>query len=150
MDIVKHNEVAWNNQSEQGQSPWVQPVSPAEINAAKAGTWQVFLTPNKPVPRHWFGDIAGIDLLGLASGGGQQTPIFAAAGAKVTSFDNSPAQLAKDRMVAERDGLYMTYEQGDMADLSRFDDHSFDLIFHPFPTFFPNTSCRFGDTAPEF
>ena len=131
MDIVKHNEVAWNNQSEQGQSPWVQPVSPSEISAAKAGNWQVFLTPTKPVPNHWFEDIGGIELLGLASGGGQQTPIFAAAGAKVTSFDNSPAQLAKDRMVAEREGLFMSYEQGDMADLSRFDDQSFDLIFHP-------------------
>ena len=49
----------------------------------------------------------------------------------MTSFDNSPAQLAKDEYVALRDGLDIAYEQGDMADLSRFDDESFDLIFHP-------------------
>ena len=49
----------------------------------------------------------------------------------MTSFDNSPAQLAKDEYVALRDGLDIAYEQGDMADLSRFDDESFALIFHP-------------------
>ena len=49
----------------------------------------------------------------------------------MTSFDNSHAQLAKDEYVALRDGLDIAYEQGDMADLSRFDDESFDLIFHP-------------------
>ena len=44
-------------------------------------------------------------------------PLFAAAGATVTSFDNSPEQLGKDLIVAERDGLNIVYEQGDMADL---------------------------------
>jgi len=39
------------------------------------------LTPTKPVPREWFGDLKGKKLLGLASGGGQQMPIFTAAGA---------------------------------------------------------------------
>ena len=106
-------------------------MSLAEIKAAKAGDWEVLLTPTKIVPQDWFGDIRGKDLLGLASGGGQQVPIFAAAGARVTSFDNSATQLAKDRLVAEREGLEVRFEQGDMADLSRFDDASFDLIFHP-------------------
>ena len=57
-------------------------------------------------------------------------PLFAAAVANVTSFDNSPEQLGQDRIVAERDGLNIVYEQGDMADLSRFSDASVDLIFH--------------------
>jgi SAM-dependent methyltransferase len=34
-------------------------------------------------------------------------------------------------MVAKRDNLTVKTEQGDMRDLSRFDDQSFDLIFHP-------------------
>ena len=131
MDILKHNEIAWDKQSSDAQSPWVQPVPPAEIDAARQGNWQVILTPTKPVPEHWFGDIRDKDVLGLASGGGQQVPIFAAAGARVTSFDNSSQQLAKDRLVAERENLNIQYEQGDMADLSRFEDESFDLIFHP-------------------
>lgn len=136
MDIVKHNQVAWDNQSNLGQSRWVQPVSTAEVTAARAGDWQVILTPTKAVPEDWFGDIQGKDLLGLASAGGQQIPLFAAAGARVTSFDNSPAQLAKDRFVAQRDGLDIAYEQGDMADLSRFADERFDLIFHPISNVF--------------
>ncbi|MCC6415210.1 MAG: class I SAM-dependent methyltransferase [Opitutaceae bacterium] len=91
----------------------------------------MILTPNKAVPREWFGDLAGKAVLGLASGGGQQVPILAAAGAMVTSFDNSGAQLALDRMVAEREGLAVRTVQGDMTDLSVFADASFDLIFHP-------------------
>jgi len=67
----------------------------------------------------------------LASGGGQQGPILAAAGARVTVFDNSPKQLAQDRWVAQRDGLKITTVQGDMADLTIFNDASFDLIVHP-------------------
>ena len=65
----------------------------------------VILTPKLPVPREWFGDVRGKDILCLASGGGQQVPILAAAGANVVSFDLSDEQLAKDRMVAEREGL---------------------------------------------
>lgn len=95
MDIVKYNQVAWDNQSRQQQSPWVQPVTPQDIAAAKSGQWQVILTPTKPVPADWFGDLQNKEVLGLASGGGQQVPILAAAGAgaTVTSFDNSPEQL---------------------------------------------------------
>jgi ubiquinone/menaquinone biosynthesis C-methylase UbiE len=81
----------------------------------------------------------GVRILCLASGGGQQAPIFAAAGAEVTSFDNSAGQLERDRMVAEREGLRMRIEQGDAADLSRFEASSFDLIFHPVSNvFFPD------------
>ena len=67
----------------------------------------------------------------MASAGGQQGPIFAAAGAIVTVFDNSLAQLAQDRLVAEREKLELELVQGDMKDLSRFADEQFDLIFHP-------------------
>ena len=128
MDIVKHNQVAWENQSNQAESPWVKAVSRDEMAEARAGNWQVILTPTKPVPQEWFGDIRGKELLGLASKGGEQVPLFAVAGAQVTSFDNSPVQLAKDEYVALRDGLDIAYEQGDMADLSLFDDESFDLF----------------------
>ena len=49
MDIVKHNQVAWDNQSNQAESTWVKPVSTDEIAVAWAGNWQVILTPTKPV-----------------------------------------------------------------------------------------------------
>jgi SAM-dependent methyltransferase len=70
-------------------------------------------------------------VLCLASGGGQQGPILAATGARVTVFDNSPAQLERDRQVSEEHDLGIRTVQGDMADLSAFEDASFDLIFHP-------------------
>ncbi len=135
MDIVSYNRKAWTKEVAEGNK-WTLPVSPELVAAARAGDWSVLLTPIKPVPRGWFGDLRGIDLLCLASGGGQQGPIFAAAGARVTVFDNCPAQLAADGMVAEREGLDIKLEQGDMADLSRFPDGSFDLIFHPVSNIF--------------
>jgi SAM-dependent methyltransferase len=130
MDIVAYNREAWNRQSRRG-SCWCTPVSSDEIEAARRGEWSVILTPNKRVPANWFGDVKGKEVLCLASGGGQQAPILAAAGARVTSFDNSDEQLAKDKLVADRDSLELRVVQGDMADLSIFPDQSFDLIFHP-------------------
>jgi len=130
-DLLQHNREAWNRQSESGESPWCEPVSAEVIAAARRGEWRVILTPNIAVPRQWFGELSGRRVLCLASGGGQQAPVLAAAGAQVTSFDNSDAQLAKDAAVAVREGLAIDLERGDMADLSRFADGSFDLVFHP-------------------
>ncbi len=130
MDVRTYNREAWNRQVEQGNE-WTRPVTSEQVEAARRGEWSVLLTETKPVPREWFGDIAHRDMLCLASGGGQQGPIFAAAGARVTVFDNSPAQLGQDRMVAARDGLEIRTVEGDMRELSAFADQSFDLVFHP-------------------
>lgn len=130
MDIRAFNRAAWDKQVESGNE-WTLPVSPPEIAAARQGHWSIYLTPTRPVPAGWFPELAGLDTLCLASGGGQQGPILAAAGANVTVFDNSPRQLAQDRLVAEREGLEIATVEGDMADLSIFPGHSFDLIVHP-------------------
>ena len=130
MDVVGHNRKAWDHQVRIGNR-WTVPVGADAVARARAGDWSVVLTPTRPVPRAWFGELRGARVLCLASGGGQQGPILAAAGAAVTVFDNSPAQLARDRDVAGRDGLALICELGDMADLSRFGDGAFDLIFHP-------------------
>lgn len=79
----------------------------------------------------WFPELKGTPTLCLASGGGQQGPMLAAAGADVTVFDNSLKQLGQDQFVAERDGLSIKTIQGDMADLSVFPNDSFQLIVHP-------------------
>jgi 2-polyprenyl-3-methyl-5-hydroxy-6-metoxy-1,4-benzoquinol methylase len=135
MDVLEHNKAAWNRQSSKG-SRWSEPVDSRVIEAARNGRWDVILTPNKTVPRGWFGDLQGQEVLCLASGGGQQAPILAAAGAEVVSFDLSEAQLGKDALVAEREGLSIECEQGDMADLSRFRDGTFDFVFNPVSTVF--------------
>ncbi len=131
MDPYEYNQDAWNRQVRQGQR-WTVPVTPEKIEAARAGEWSIVLTNEKAVPRHWFPDpLEGVPILGLASGGGQQMPILAAAGARVSLLDASEGQLEQDRRVAEREGLEIRTVLGDMADLSAFDDESFDLIFHP-------------------
>lgn len=135
MDILKHNRLAWDKQSRQG-SEWCTPVDQETISLARHGKWAVFLTPLKPVPRSWFGEMTNQSILCLASGGGQQAPILAAAGAHVTSFDLSGEQLDKDRLVGKREELSLETIQGDMADLSVFNDEKFDLIFHPVSNIF--------------
>ena len=135
MDVVAYNRAAWDHEAASG-NPWTAPVSPEVIAEARAGRWQVVLTEQKPVPREWFPPLAGADVLCLACGGGQQGPVLAAAGARVTVFDNSPAQLDRDRSVAEREALAIRLVQGDMADLSAFADGAFDLVFHPVSNLF--------------
>src|ERR671921_2038786 len=135
MDVRGYNQEAWDREVESGNR-WTVPVGPDVIEAARRGEWAVLLTNEKPVPRAWFPEMEGADVLCLASGGGQQAPIFAAAGANVTVLDNSPKQLAQDRFVAERDSLALEAVEGDMADLSVFPDESFDLVFHPVSNLF--------------
>lgn len=131
MDLLAHNRRAWDRNVERG-NPWTIQVTKEAVAEARAGKLEIVLTPTKPVPRDWFpARMNGVDVLCLASGGGQQGPILAAAGANVTVFDNSPRQLDQDRAVADREGLRITTVQGDMADLSIFEDRSFDLIVHP-------------------
>lgn len=130
MNVKDYNRHAWNAQVEAG-NPWTRPVAPEVIAAARRGDWHIVLTESKPVPRAWFPELTGLELLCLASGGGQQGPVLAAAGAAVTVLDASPKQLAQDRLVAEREGLALATVEGDMADLSPFADGSFDLVVHP-------------------
>ncbi len=139
MNIVKHNSAAWDREANAG-GEWSIPVSPERIQQARRGELGIRLSPNKAVPRDWFpADLKGVDILCLASGGGQQAPILAAAGAHVTSFDNSAEQLKRDKLVSDRENLEIAIEQGDAADLSRFSDASFDLIYHPVSNlFFPD------------
>jgi SAM-dependent methyltransferase len=129
-DVRDFNRNAWDGLVRQGNR-WTIPASPEEIDRARQGSFLVYLTPSTPVPLAWLPSLCGLKILGLASAGGQQGPILAAAGADVTILDNSPGQLGQDRMVAQREGLVLRCEEGDMRDLSRFADESFDLIFHP-------------------
>lgn len=135
MDVLRHNRDAWDRQVASGNR-WTVPVAPEVIARARQGQWSIVLTPSRPVPREWLGDVRGRRVLALASGGGQQGPILAAAGARVTVLDASPAQLAQDRAVAEREGLEIETVEGDMADLRAFPDGTFDLVVNPCSTCF--------------
>jgi SAM-dependent methyltransferase len=125
-----HNRKAWDAQVAKGNE-WTLPVSEETIAKARTGDWSIVLTPKKPVPKEWLMPVAGKKILCLAGGGGQQAPILAAAGAEVTTLDNSQGQLDQDQFVAQREGLKIGAVLGDMRDLSTFEDACFDLIVNP-------------------
>jgi SAM-dependent methyltransferase len=135
-DPVAHNRAAWDREVD-SDNEWTRPVGPEVIARARDGDWSVVLIGYEPVPRDWFpAELAGAAVLCLASGGGQQGPVLAAAGAVVTVFDNSPRQLARDEEVAAREGLAIRTVLGDMRDLSAFGDASFDVIVNPVSNLF--------------
>ena len=123
---------------------WGVPISHETYVRATEGIWDVLLTPTKPVPHAWFGDLRGKRVLGLASGGGQQMPIFAALGAECTVLDYSPRQLESERMVAAREGYDIRIIRADMTKPLPFADGEFDLIFHPV------SNCYIEEVKPLF
>ena len=110
---------------------WGKPIDHETYACALQGEWDVVLTPLKPVPHEWFGDLKGKKILGLASGGGQQMPVFAALGADCTVFDYSEKQLENERTVAAREDYDIRIIRGDMTKPLPFENEEFDLIFHP-------------------
>jgi len=116
---------------------WGMPISHEVYQGALNGEWDVLLTPSKPVPHEWFSPflngnkLTGAKLLGLAAGGGQQMPVFAALGADCTVLDYSDRQLASEKAVSEREGYTINIVKADMTKRLPFDDESFDIIFHP-------------------
>ncbi|MET3728324.1 2-polyprenyl-3-methyl-5-hydroxy-6-metoxy-1,4-benzoquinol methylase [Fictibacillus halophilus] len=136
MNTVKHNSRAWDKKVEDGVI-YTKAVSNDVIARSKRGDWSITVTTEKSVPRHWFPEsLTGLKVLCLASGGGQQGPVLAAAGANVTVMDISKKQLEKDEMVAKENNLSLTAIQGDMCDLSMFNEGEFDLIVHPVANLF--------------
>jgi SAM-dependent methyltransferase len=130
MNLLEHNRAAWNQEVKKGNQ-WTIPVTKDVLDKAACGQVTILLTPYKPVPKDWLGDLSGKQVLCLASGGGQQGPILAAAGARVTVFDNSDQQLLRDATLSENYDLKIKTVQGNMQDLSAFEDRIFDLIVHP-------------------
>lgn len=123
---------------------WGEPITHEMFEKAKKGEWGVYLTPTKFVPQEWFGNLKGKNIFGLASGGGQQLPIFSALGGKCTLLDYSHAQCESERMVAEREGYEVEIIEGDMTKPLPFADETFDLIFHPV------SNCYVEEVKPIF
>lgn len=94
---------------------WGKAISHEEYQNALNREWDVLLTPTRTVPHDWFGDLKGKKILGLASGDGQQIPIFSALGAKCTVLDYSGEQCEREREIAEREGYEVEIIQFDMT-----------------------------------
>lgn len=110
---------------------WGIPIDHETFERAKQGDFQMLLTPTRPIPHTWLGNLKGKKVLGLAAGGGQQMALCAAKGAKCTVLDYSAKQLEADAIVAKREGYEITLVQADMTKPLPFEDESFDLIIHP-------------------
>ena len=110
---------------------WGIPITHETFLNAKNGDWNMLLTPTKFVPKDWYPDLKGKQVLGLASGGGQQMPIFAALGAVCTLMDYSQKQIDSDLLVSKRENYNINAVKADMTKEFPFHDESFDIIFHP-------------------
>lgn len=99
-------------------------------------------------PRGWLGDVRGRRVLCLASGGGKQSALFAAAGAHVTVIDVSPQMLALDRQVAAERGLDVRTIEASMDDLSCCQAGEFDIVYQPVSTcYLPDVRAIYRQVA---
>ena len=103
MDYQEINAATIDQWIEEGWE-WGIPVSHEVYMRALEGDWSVLLTPNRTVPKEWFG---------------------------CTVLDYSKKQLASERMVAQREGYEIEIIRADMTKGLPFEDESFDIIFHP-------------------
>ncbi len=129
-DIVAFNKGAWDKVADAGDR-YYRAMTAEQIQSARDGQWRIRITPTKAIPKEWLEPVAGRKILLLAGGGGQQSPILAALGAKVTVFDLSQRQLDRDIEIADREGFDIETVSGDMADLSMFADETFDIVLNP-------------------
>ncbi len=141
MDYVSYNSDIWDHINECLVNK-SSAISHEEYLAANEGALHVTLAGIKEVPREWFPQLKGADVLGLACGGGQQCPIFAAHGANVTVTDISDRQLANEKYVAEREGYDIQIVKADLSKRFPFADASFDMIFNPV------SNCYIEDIMP--
>ena len=110
---------------------WSACATPAQLQMAREGKLELLFGFDQAIPSDWVGDLRGRKVLCLAGAGGLQAPLLACAGADVTVLDLSQRMLDKDREIADRENLPIRIEHGNMCDLSRFAEDSFDLVLNP-------------------
>jgi SAM-dependent methyltransferase len=138
MSIHEHNRRAWDTLARNGRR-FTRP-APDEY----------FQQPLAQLDsRGWLGgSVAGKRVLCLASGGGRQSVLFAAAGAIVTVVDISAEQLALDRQVAAERGLDLRAVQASMDDLSMLLEAGFDIVSQPVSTcYVPDITAVYRQVA---
>lgn len=109
---------------------WTASATPEQMKAVREGQLKLKFF-DKDVPTEWLSSVKGKKVLCLAGAGGLQAPLLACAGAEVTVLDISDKMLDKDRAIAKAEDLQIRIEKGNMCDLSRFAEGSFDYILNP-------------------
>lgn len=77
-------------------------------------------------------DVKGKDILEIGCGGGQNAIVLSKWGAKSVGLDISEEQIEYARKLAEKEGVKVPLYVGNMEDLSRFEDESFDVVLSSF------------------
>ncbi len=95
-------------------------------------------------PRHRLTGVRlqGARVLALAAGGGWDPVLFARLGSVTTLFDISRRQLETVRALARKQRAAIRIIQGNMKDLSRFDEESFDVVWHCHSLVFIDDAAR--------
>ena len=117
---------------------------------AKVATDEEVAEPLKVLDgRGWLPpSVADLDVLCLAAGGGWQSILYAAAGARVTVVDLSPAMLRLDEREAQRRGYAVTLIEASMDDLPMLADAAFDVVHQPVSTcYVPQIKKVYGEIA---
>lgn len=136
-EVARRNRARWNAMA-RAEALFTRPFLALTADAARA--WID--------PEAHLADVSGKRVLCLASGGGRQSACFCVLGAVVTVLDLAEEVLQGDRLVAERYGIPLRIEQGDMRDLSRFGPAEFDLIYQPYSiNFVPDARAVFCEVA---
>lgn len=115
---------------------WSNCATSEQMEAAKEGKLELTLGISKPVPQEWIANISGKKVLCLAGAGGLQASLLAAVGADVTVIDLSQKMLEKDILMSRKYDLNIKVEHGNMIDLTRFADNTFDYIINPASLFY--------------
>ena len=117
-EISKINRVRWNDLAN-AQVEYSRPFLTFTVEEAEEYVYRYGILK----------DVAGKQVLCLASGGGQDSVAFGLLGAEVTVLDLSDVQIERDRQAAAAHGLQTKTVQGDMRDLSIFPDNLFDIVW---------------------
>ncbi len=138
MDHRSSNQQAWNQLADSGSL------------FAKVATDEECRNPLQALDgRGWLPtSVAGLNVLCLASGGGWQSILYAAAGASVTVVDLSESMLRLDNREAKRRRFQIQTVHTSMEDLSMFAEESFDIVHQPVSTcYVPDLKCVYGEIA---
>jgi SAM-dependent methyltransferase len=122
--VHRHNRAAWDRMVRRRQR-FARPATDEDLETPLA-------TVDGP---GWLEEgVRGANVLCLAAGGGRQSALYAAAGARVTVVDLSPAMLELDRQVAVERRLEIRAIECSMDRLIGLRDAEFDLVIHPVST----------------
>jgi len=106
---------------------WAEGINPDDV--VVDDSWHGAGVPECGWILRQLGDLTGLRILELGTGAGEGAVYFAKRGAKVTATDISPGMLNLAAEVGRRHGVTMETVVADAADLSHFDDGTFDLVY---------------------